>query len=85
MLVKTEGRTFNGSSSYLNKQNLNSNSHCFNYEEEGVVEEIFKYVKLLVLDFSGVNFIENLHKNECVKDHCEKDSIFKCPSLIVLS
>jgi hypothetical protein len=39
------------------------------YDEEWVVEEVLKNVYLFMLEFTGVNLVENLQKHEYIEEY----------------
>lgn len=45
VLLKSEGRAFNGFTSVLNEDDLDSDSHHLDEDEEGVVKESCKYIE----------------------------------------
>lgn len=68
MLVSIEWNCSKGFSSEFNASELDGDSKDQNYEEERVVEEIFKYINFRRLEFTCINFIKNLHQNESMEE-----------------
>lgn len=52
----------------LDKEDLHNDGDEDDTDEEGIVEESLEYVVLKCTKFSGVNFIEDLHKHESIED-----------------
>ena len=68
VLFKGEGDCAHCSTTILNQSGLHKQGANDDEEEETVVEEALEYVVLLVEEFAGVDFVEDLHENEGVED-----------------
>ncbi len=72
---------FHGLASVFDHGQLNDDGGNDDDQEERVVEEVFENVSFFCLEFSGVDFIENLEEDEDV----EEDAImFTCLIIPIL-
>lgn len=82
MLVHSKFRTSNSSSSVGSDRHLYNNGDENNGNKHRVIEESFEYIFLFFFQFSGINFIENLHVYENIEEHGEMLSIFLVPVVV---
>ena len=50
--------------------------------EHRVVEKVSEYIKVVLIDLSAVNLVEDLHEDECIKNHCIVKAVVNCPQFI---
>ena len=58
---------------------MNKESDDEDDQEERVVEEVFKDVDLAFFEFSGIDFVEDLHQDETVEENTVVFSVFSIP------
>jgi hypothetical protein len=60
----------NSLSSHFYKRDLNCESYEDNDKEENVVKEAFEDIQVMFSDFSRIDLVENLHKDEDLEKEC---------------
>ena len=81
VLLEAQLDALKGLSSVLNHSQLNDDGGDDNNQEELVVEEVLKDVVLVVLQLSGVDFVEDLKQDENV----EEDGVMLSSLLVPLA
>ena len=68
VLVGGEGDGSEGLTSEFYAGQLDENGHDEDDDEEGVVAEVREDIEFGFFEFSGVDFVEDLHQDECVEE-----------------
>jgi len=81
MLLQSQWWTFDGFSTILNNQYLNQNRERQDYNKNIVVEKVRKHIEFSFENFTTINFVEKLHKNEGMEEYGKVQPILIVPGL----